>query len=130
MPDEIKDIFYDRYVNKETVIKVDEVHFAQKNGITANVTFNCAGKIINGEAVGNGRLDAVSNALKSSLDISYSLITYQEHALEVGSKSKAVCYVGIQTDKGVAWGAGIHTDIIDASVSALMSAVNNSGLIE
>ena len=98
--------------------------------ITANVTFNFAGKIINGEAVGNGRLDAVSNALKSSLDISYSLITYQEHALEVGSKSKAVCYVGIQTDKGVAWGAGIHTDIIDASVSALMSAVNNSGLIE
>ncbi|MBQ4311458.1 MAG: hypothetical protein II773_07700, partial [Oscillospiraceae bacterium] len=26
------------------------------------------------------------------------------------------------------WGAGIRTDIIDASVSALVSAINNSGI--
>ena len=109
---------------------MDEAHFAQKDGITANVTVNHGGKLISREAIGNGRLDAVSNAIKDSLNISYSLVTYTEHALEVGSKSKAVCYVGIETENGTFWGAGIHTDIINASISALVSAINNSGLVK
>ncbi|MDD6276807.1 MAG: 2-isopropylmalate synthase [Clostridia bacterium] len=130
MPSEIKQIFMDRYVNIETDFKIDEAHFVQKDGITASVTVNKNGKIITREAVGNGRLDAVSNAVKDSLGISYSLITYQEHALETTSQSQAVAYVGIETDKGVFWGAGIKTDIIDASVCALVSAINNSGLVK
>ncbi len=130
LPSEVKEIFYDKYVNKEDIIKVDEAHFAQKDGITANVTVNHGGKLISREAIGNGRLDAVSNAIKDSLNISYSLVTYTEHALEVGSKSKAVCYVGIETENGTFWGAGIHTDIINASISALVSAINNSGLVK
>ncbi|MGN0665077.1 MAG: 2-isopropylmalate synthase [Huintestinicola sp.] len=130
MPSEIKDIFYDNYVNKETSFKVDEAHFAQKNGITASVTVYKDGKSITREAIGNGRLDAVSNAIKDAFGINYTLTTYQEHALENGSKSKAVAYVGIESDGMVYWGAGIHTDIIDASVSALVAAVNNSGLVK
>lgn len=130
LPSEVKDIFYDKYVNKEDIIRVDEAHFVQKDGITANVTVNHGGKLISREAIGNGRLDAVSNAIKDSLNISYSLVTYTEHALEVGSKSKAVCYVGIETENGTFWGAGIHTDIINASISALVSAINNSGLVK
>jgi len=81
------------------------------------------------EAVGNGRLDAVSNAVKKELGLEYTLITYQEHALETSSQSQAVAYVGIETKNGVFWGAGINTDIIDASVSALVSAINNSGIV-
>ncbi len=130
LPSEVKEIFYDKYVNKEDIINVDEAHFVQKDGITANVTVNYGGKLISREAIGNGRLDAVSNAIKDSLNISYSLVTYTEHALEVGSKSKAVCYVGIETENGTFWGAGIHTDIINASISALVSAINNSGLVK
>ncbi len=129
MPEEVREIFYNNYVNIETSVFVDEKHFRQIDGITADVTLNLGGRFVKCGASGNGRLDAVSNAIKDGLDISYSLITYKEHALEVGSKSKAVCYVGIETDKGIFWGAGIHTDIIDASVSALVSALNNSGLV-
>ena len=130
MPEEVYAIFMGRYVNKETSIKVEEVHFAQKNGITANVTVNFSGRIINREAIGNGRLDSVSNAVKDALGIEFSIVTYTEHALEVGSKSKAVAYVGIDTASGVFWGSGMHTDIIDASVSALVSAINNSNLVK
>lgn len=130
MPSEIKEIFYDRYVNIETSFKIDEAHFAQKNGITANVTVNCGGKIITREAVGNGRLDAVSNAVKDSLNLDYKLVTYQEHALDSTSQSSAAAYVGIETAEGVFWGVGIKSDIIDASVAALVSAINNSGLIK
>ena len=129
MPSEIKQIFFDKYVNIETSFKIDEVHFVQKNGITASVTINKDGKPMTCEAVGNGLLDAVSNAVKKELGLEYTLITYQEHALETSSQSQAVAYVGIETKDGVFWGAGINTDIIDASVSALVSAINNSGIV-
>ena len=80
--------------------------------------------------MGNGRLDAVSNAVKDALGINYSITTYEEHALERGSSSQACAYVGIETENGTYWGAGIHTDIIDASIKALVSAINNSGLVK
>lgn len=44
---------------------------------------------------GNGRLDAVSNAIKQYFNISYELSFYEEHSLTKGSSSKAVAYVGI-----------------------------------
>ncbi len=128
MPDEILEIFKERYVNITTKIKPVEIHFAQKDGITATVTVTYDG----GEAqtftgIGNGRLDAVSNAIKAGLGLDFALSTYQEHALETTTKSKAVAYVGIESSDGKTyWGAGIHTDIIDSSVSALIAAVNNS----
>lgn len=127
MPDEILDIFTKRYVNIETKIKTVETHFVQKDGIRAAVTLSVNGaapKELTG--TGNGRLDAVSNAIKAGLGLDYTLKVYQEHALETSSKSKAVAYVGIESPEGkMFWGAGIHTDIIDSSISALVSAINN-----
>ena len=75
-------------------------------------------------ADGNGRLDAVSNALKAYLGSDYALVTYTEHALEVRSSSKAVSYVALQKGKDLYWGVGIHSDIIRSSISALVSALN------
>ena len=77
------------------------------------------------EAHGNGRLDAVSNALQENLDLSYSNLTYSEHALELGQASRAMAYIGITAPDGRrVWGAGMDTDIITASVLALVSAIN------
>ena len=73
---------------------------------------------------GNGRLDAVSNTLKQFFDISYELSTYEEHALSHGSSSKAIAYVGITCDGKNNWGVGMDEDIIKASISALVVAVN------
>ena len=76
-------------------------------------------------AKGNGRIDSVSNALKAFLHLSFSNLTYEEHALEKGSDSKAVCYVSITAEDGrTEWGVGVHNDIVVASVRALVSAVN------
>jgi len=65
-------------------------------------------------------------------DITFSLVTYEEHALQVGSNSQACAYVGIDVDgvAGTIWGAGIKDDIIDASVYALISALNRSHKIK
>ncbi len=49
---------------------------------------------------------------------------YEEHAISLGSSSKAVAFVGILHDSKMYWGVGINEDIIRSSIDALVSAVN------
>ena len=125
-PEEIFELFKEKFENITSPYSINEVHFQQKDGITTQVTSTYEGKTITTEATGNGRLDAVSNALKKAYNLDFSLLTYQEHALEQSSSSQAIAYVGIQTPSGkLAWGAGVDPDIIHASIDALITAINN-----
>lgn len=125
-PEEIFELFKEKFENVTSPYSINEVHFQQKDGITTQVTSTYEGKTITTEATGNGRLDAVSNALKKAYNLDFSLVTYQEHALEQSSSSQAIAYVGIQTPSGkLAWGAGVDSDIIHASIDALITAINN-----
>ena len=126
-PDEIFDLFKKTFENVGQPYSINEVYFQQTSeGITTKVTSTFNGKTISTEAVGNGRLDAVSNALKKAYELKYSLEVYQEHALERSSSSKAIAYVGIKKPDGtMAWGAGVDPDIIRASIDALVTAINN-----
>ena len=123
-PEWVYQIFADHYINTKTVFHIDECHFKQVDGITAEVTINHGGenKVITSN--GNGRLDAVSNAIKQYFNISYELTFYEEHSLTKGSSSKAVAYVGIICKGKTFWGVGIDPDIIRASIEALIVAVN------
>ena len=126
-PDEIFSLFKSTFENVVEPYSISEVHFQQKeDGIVTRVTSTFRGKTIVTEASGNGRLDAVSNALKKAYELKYTLETYQEHALEQSSSSKAIAYVGIRKPDGtLAWGAGVDQDIIRASIDALVTAINN-----
>ena len=126
-PDEIFSLFKSTFENVVEPYSINEVHFQQKDGgIVTRVTSTFCGKTIVTEAAGNGRLDAVSNALKKAYELKYTLETYQEHALEQSSTSKAIAYVGIRKPDGsLAWGAGVDPDIIRASIDALVTAINN-----
>lgn len=127
---EVLDIFQSTYVNIDGPVKMLECHFVQGDGISTEITILKYGekKVYHGK--GNGRLDAVSNAIKKHFDIDFRIICYEEHALQTGSNSQAVAYVGLETmDGAVTWGAGIKDDIIDASVFALISAVNRTGIL-
>lgn len=126
LPDEVYKIFMDNYVNVTSPVNIKEIHYVQTSGIEASVTLDYNGKTAVVTNNGNGRLDAVSNAIKSYLGISYTIETYTEHALENGSASEAVTYVGISDEnKKQYWGTGIDTDIINSSAKALISAVNS-----
>lgn len=123
-PDWVYHIFEDNYINAKSIFTVDECHFKQEDGIVAEATIHHKGnnRLITG--VGNGRLDAVSNAIKHYFDVSYELAFYEEHSLTKGSSSRAVAYVGVICNKKRYWGVGIDADIIKASVEALVVAVN------
>lgn len=123
-PDWIYHIFEDNYILTRPVFHLDECHFKQEDGILAEATIHHAGEDRVITANGNGRLDAVSNAIKHYFGISYEVSTYEEHSLTRGSSSKAVAYVGITCHKKKYWGVGIDADIIKASIAALTVAVN------
>ena len=126
LPDEVFSIFRQNYVDIISPINVTAAHFVQRNGIEATVLFEYNGRNVTATDTGNGRLDAVSNAIRSYIGIEYNINTYTEHALEVGSASKAVSYVEvISADGSSFWGTGIDNDIITSSIKALVSAVNN-----
>ena len=123
-PAEIYQIFEDHYISQREVFNVPECHFKQVDGILASVTIEQNRECRVVEAAGNGRLDAVSNAIKAYFGISYELTVYEEHAVSRGSSSRAAAYVGISCQGKKYWGVGIDEDIIKSSVAALVSAAN------
>ena len=128
MPDEVYKIFKDEYLNKCEPVDIPEAHYVQKqNGtICAAITASVNGVTDDHTAEGNGRLDAVANAIKQALNFDFTVETYTEHALERKSTSEAVSYVGISCGDKMYWGVGRHSDIIVSSIKGLVSAINNA----
>ncbi len=126
-PNEVLDVFTNTYVNINDHIKLVDYHFIRTPEIKVMLTVEIDGEVKELTGSGNGRLDAVSNAVKKQLNIEFSELTYEEHALTKGSTSQAITYVSITLEGGKkVWGAGIHDDIIASSINALFSAVNRS----
>ncbi len=125
-PGEILEAFRQEYLDRVSPLRVTEAHFTQKDGIGAQVRMIWKGETMEVSASGNGRLDAVSNAVKAATGLDFRFETYSEHAMEKGSTSQAVAYVGLSwpEDGSISWGAGTDHDIIRAGISALVSAIN------
>ena len=123
-PEAIYRIFEEHYVNLCDVFQISECHFEQKDGITSRLVIEHNKERRTIETTANGRLDAVSNAIKMYFGISYELAVYEEHAISEGSSSKAAAYVEIICKGKNYWGVGIDEDIITSSIAALVSAAN------
>jgi len=139
-PDEVYEIFDKTYLHPNKKLELVESHYVQENGgevrddktevISTKLTVKIKGETRVFAGSGNGRLDAISDAIKNGLGLEYTIHTFTQNAVERSSKSKAASYIGIELENGnVSWGAGIDTDIINSSIKALISAINNSGLI-
>ena len=125
---EVLNIFKEHYFIGESAITVSDMHFFRNaDTVETEITFRNNGEETTLRASGNGSLDAVSNALKKYTGKTYKLQVYTEHSMqEKGSGSVAAAYIGIENQSGeMSWGAGTDTDIIHASVDALISAFNN-----
>ena len=124
-PDEVYDIFIKDYVNlRGTLDVVKAVYVDNDDRIDATVRLALNGETVEIATVGNGRLDAVSNAIREVIGKEYTLEQYTQHALEEKSTSLAASYVSVRFGGKTYWGAGIDSDIIESSIRALVSAVN------
>jgi 2-isopropylmalate synthase len=137
-PAEIFEMFKAEYINVFTPIDITDATFKKgstyksEDGMIVDINVIIDGIDYDLTATGNGRLDAVSNALKKSpYSFDYTFVTYSEHALEADSSSRAVAYVAIADNQGkIYWGIGIHEDIILASINALVSAINRQKRVQ
>lgn len=127
-PADVYDVFEKEYLNVDAPVRLVDYSF-DKDGdrVSVQMTVNHAGlaKVISG--VGNGQLNAAVNAVKAAFNLGFTTHTYSEHALESGSDSRAAAYVGISdavTGKS-GYACSIDNDIMRASISALLGAVNN-----
>jgi 2-isopropylmalate synthase len=72
---------------------------------------------------GSGPIDAMVKAIALPFDV----LSYEEHSRGQGSAAKAVSYIEITTrSRRTLFGAGMHPNIITASLLALLSAVNRA----
>jgi 2-isopropylmalate synthase len=72
---------------------------------------------------GSGPIDAVVKAIALPFDV----LSYEEHSRGQGSAATAVSYIEITTrSRRTLFGAGMHPNIITASLLAVLSAVNRA----
>jgi 2-isopropylmalate synthase len=72
---------------------------------------------------GTGPIDAMVKAIGLPFDV----LSYEEHSRGKGSGAKAVSYIEITTrSRRTLFGAGMHSNIITASLLAILSAVNRA----
>jgi 2-isopropylmalate synthase len=72
---------------------------------------------------GSGPIDAMVHAVALPFDV----LSYEEHSRGKGSGAQAVCYIEITTrSRRTLFGAGMHPNIVTASLLAVVSAVNRA----
>ena len=126
-PEEILEVFKTTYLNKTgPIFEMKEAHFIQSKTLKAIVTVLVDGVEHEWYGVGNGRLNAVNNAIKAGLNLDYSLETYTDQSLGKSSDALAQSYIGLLWPDGSrSWGAGSDPDILYSAILALTSAINN-----
>ena len=83
----------------------------------------CEGRLETWLGQGSGPIDAMVEAVGLPFDV----LSYEEHSRGQGSAAKAVSYIEITTrSRRTLFGAGMHPNIITASLLAILSAVNRA----
>ena len=122
--DEILAIFNAEFVNLKEPLSAEHFAFSKNGQISVQMDAVFKGEKKSLKGSGNGRLDAVANALRENLKLEFDIVDYSEHSLQEGSTSQAISYVQISSAGKRHFGVGIDTDIINASVFGLVSAIN------
>ncbi|WP_010236566.1 2-isopropylmalate synthase [Clostridium arbusti] len=129
--EQIFNLFKDEYLDKKTPynLKSYETESVQnveddKNVLNIHATINVDGTEKNIEGNGNGPVDAFFNALHASNINGCKFISYDQHALDKGSRSKAVSYIQIENNNKRYFGVGVSENTNTSSLKALISAIN------
>ncbi len=108
-----------KYIDHET--HSDPVNRGRRN-VAAIITDG--GKEITIHGTGTGPIDGFVDALSKHTGIDLSVLDYSEHSMQRGSNAAAISYVEMEHPGGKLFGAGISTNIVGASLEAVVSAAN------
>ena len=81
--------------------------------------------VLNGS--GNGPIDAFVHALRAGAGIDIHVLHYHEHAVGSGEDATAIAYVQLRIgDEHTAYGVGLDSNIVTATLRAVVSATNRA----
>jgi len=102
-----------------------DTHATELRTLTATIVDGGKERIINGR--GNGPIDAFVDAMRRHCGVDIEVVDYHEHAAGAGANATAVAYVELRTPHQESlFGVGIHSNIVTASLRAMISAVNRA----
>ena len=129
-PDEIWRAFEITYLGPKAALELIETDTSDHAGTGAAGTKLQAAIRTDGRqrtivGTGNGPIAALTDALARECGIRLQVVDYVEHAVGAGSDAMAVAYIEAAGEKGAAvWGVGLHSNILTASLRAVVSAAN------
>jgi 2-isopropylmalate synthase len=129
-PDEIWRAFEITYLGPKAALELIETDTSDHAGTGAAGTrlqavIRTAGQQRAIVGTGNGPIAALTDALARECGIRLQVVDYVEHAVGAGSDAMAVAYIEAAGEKGAAvWGVGLHSNILTASLRAVVSAAN------
>ena len=82
------------------------------------------GQEITISGTGTGPVDGFVDALSRHVGFEMSVSDYSEHSMQQGSNAAAICYMDMEYPGGRLFGVGINTNIVAASLEAVVSAAN------
>ncbi|MFI4890618.1 MAG: 2-isopropylmalate synthase [Steroidobacterales bacterium] len=124
---EIWDLFNGEYLQprRPLVYKSHQLAASTDGADTERLTIQVErdGRIETLLGQGSGPIDAVVKAIGLDFDV----LSYEEHSRGKGSAAQAISYIEITTrSRHTLFGAGMHPNIITASLLAVFSAVNRA----
>ena len=107
-------------------------HEVQETKTSVVLTYTNHGVERTMQALGNGPIHAVSQAIKQELGLELKVLDYSEHTLSLGSNAQAAAYIHLlNAETGDAtFGVGVSSNITRASIRAMFSAMNRLVLKE
>ncbi|HET9061334.1 MAG TPA: 2-isopropylmalate synthase [Acidimicrobiales bacterium] len=127
-PAQMWEVFEQTYLAQDAGLRLIATEISTERSSGPHVTRVTAQLLVDGEhrtvdGSGNGPIDALVDAL-SVLGMRLTVQDYHQHALTSGSEASSVAYVEAECDGAVAWGVGMDSSILDASLQAVTSAAN------
>ena len=127
-PATIMEVFEQEYLKLKTPYEFLRAR-AEDHGdrdTKVELSFNYQGETREVEAVGNGPLDAVKQAVQETTGANVKIMDYTQHALGEGSHAKAAAYICMQDEATgkVTFGVGVSSNITRAGIRAVFSALN------
>lgn len=126
---EIWQVFQKTYIDGSKAIQLDGYQLARTNNrdqLNATLIFENTSAAIRGD--GQGVLDAFVAGLTTLFGAEVVIIDYSEHTLGSNEQSDAIAYIQMSIDGQRHCGVGQSSDIVEASLRAVLSAVSRTQL--
>lgn len=126
-PEDIYQLFQQTYVLTDPLAleRYEDAPVKNDGGVRLRCSMVNQGERFEAEGEGNGTISALCHILEEHFGIVIEVLSYSEHSLGLGTRSKAITYIEGKDAQGrIHYGAGISTNVTKSSLRAIVSVAN------